>query len=146
MPSFYAFSKTEHTQRKVHKLQVYSDEFWQTVSHTTATSTRLRNDIPSFQKPLHALSGTSPHKNNHNLTLCLFFPNKWIHSGGQGSILGFLASLQWLAWDLVKASSPDSSISMSHRSTSVHQASVQGGRALQSTGWVQTLHPQPPAV
>lgn len=46
---FYTFSKIEYIHRKVHKLQVYSDEFSQTVSHTTtATTTRLRNDITSF--------------------------------------------------------------------------------------------------
>lgn len=93
---FMPFSK-QYTQRKIHKLQVYRDEFLQTVSHSTVTSTRLRNDITSFQKSLHALSGTSPHTSNHDLTLCLFFPSKWIYSGGQGSILDLLVSLQCLA-------------------------------------------------
>lgn len=76
MPSFYAFFKIEYTQRKIHKLQVYSDEFLQTVLHSTVTSTRLRNDITSFQKSLHALSGTSPHTSNHDLKAIYAFSSQ----------------------------------------------------------------------
>lgn len=78
--NFMPFPK--YTQRKAHKSQVYSDEFFQTVSRTTVTSTRSTNDITGSQKPVHALLVTLPHTGNHYPTLCLFFPHKWLHPGG----------------------------------------------------------------